>query len=180
MPDPEHSVPFSRDADPERSATFRAALERIGSMRTAGVLRSWLSGELTHEVYRAPADSIRGRATPDRVPNAMARFVLQYFVPLDTEGADRFPEETRVGSSLLGPTAPVTGILLPAVVRGTSPGGELANVAGTILVPGFASIPAHIPRIGGTLEVLVFFGTTGLTGAYYDASADALVLDVLR
>lgn len=164
----------------KREAIFRAALERIRSMQTAGHLRVWVDRELEHQLYRIPASSVRDAPVGERVPSSLMQFVLQFFLPLVTEDTDLFPEEARAGPNLLSSASPIQGILSPAVVHGKAPSGEPRSVAGALLVPGLVSIPAHVSRIEGAAEVLVYFGTTALTAAFYDASDDTLVLDVTR
>lgn len=164
----------------KREAVFRAALERVRSMRTAGNFRSWMDRELAHELYRVPASAVRDGPVGELVPSALIPFVLQYFLPLVTEGADLFPEEVRVGTNLLNSTSPLQGILSPATVRGTAPSGEPRRVAGVLLFPGLVSIPAHVSQVEGAAEVLVYFGASSLTVAFYDAPADAIAFDLVR
>lgn len=177
-------IPLLPEANAAREAVFRAALERVGSMRPADYLRAWIGRELRHELYQAPAKAIRDVPSGEPIPSSLLPVTLQYFVLLSAEGANLFAEEARTGPNLLGAGSPLQGVLAPAVVRAKGPSGDAKSLVGALLVPGFVPIPVHVSRVPGAPEVLVCFGISSfmssLTCAYYDPSADVLMIDVVR
>ena len=161
-------------------STFRSALDRLAASPVSGHLRASIGTDTSHVMYMVPASLLFQHPARDHVPESLSLFASQYLILLEGEVVDLIPEEIRVGPNVLSPVSAVQGLLLPSAVRGKDPSGTPRELRAALFVPGFVALPAHVSRVGGTPEVVVYFGASGVVCALYDAIGDAVLLDVVR
>lgn len=161
-------------------STFRSALDRLAASPASGHLRALIRADTSHVMYRVPASLLLQLPTEDRVPVSLSLFASQYLILLEAEAVDLIPEEIRVGPNVLSPVSAVAGLLLPSVTRGKDPSGTPRELRAALFVPGFVALPAHVSKVGGAPEVVVYFGSSAIVCALYDAPGDAVLLDVVR
>jgi hypothetical protein len=159
---------------------FRSALDRLAASPVSGHLRASIHANASHDVYRVQASLLSRFAAEDRVPESLSLFASQYLILLEAEAVDLIPEEIRIGPNVLSPVSAVQGLLLPSVVRGKDPSGTPRELRAALLVPGFVALPTHVSKVGGAQEVVVYFGSSAVVCALYNAPGDALLLDVVR
>ncbi len=178
MADVSSAIQLAEDGTPFWRDRFQAAIDRLSQVPAAARLRALLWRDVSHQLFRVTASPLRASPTPDRVPVSLLPILTQFFVALEPEPVDLFPDGVAVGSNLLGAVAPIQGALLPARVTGQDSGGTRLAIEGLLLVPSYCALPAHVlPRSKDEVEITVYFGPRDVVCAAYDKDRDMLMLD---
>lgn len=163
----------------ESAVTFDHALDRVRTSPALRYLAGLVPSTPPHHVYEAEAARIREAPAEEELPSSLLLVVGQFVLPLAGDEVDLFPQNVTVGPNLLGPDAPIQGLLAPVIVRGQDPSGRPGVVRGALIVPGFVGLPIRISRVLGVSEVVVYVGSKSMVGTFYDHNRDLLVFDLV-
>ena len=163
----------------ELAITMDRALDRLRASPALSHLADLVPSTADHHLYEVEAAGVREVPAEEVLPGSLLLVVVQFVLPLARDETDLFPENVSVGPNLLGPDAPIQGLLAPVVVRGQDSRGRPVEVPGALIVPGFVGLPIRISRVPGVSEVVVYVGSRSIVGTFHDRHRDVLVFDLL-